>query len=224
MDSSIIETRRQTPLSKTDEVHRIIEEKIVTMELAQGSLLSESDLDDDLNYGRTPVREALQRLAAEHLVEIMPRRGIRVTGMNIKQQLRLIEVRRVLEVLEVELAAKRAKAIQREQFKQLAKEMQQTADDDNYRQFVQLDYQYHQLLAEAADNAFSANMLTQLNGLSHRFWHHYHQQADDLQIAARLHIKVAKAIAKQDIGKAKQAAEEHMDYIHTFTKSTIDLD
>ncbi len=224
MDSSIIETKRQHPLSKADEAHRIIEEKIVTMALAPGSLISENDLATELNFGRTPVREALQRLAAEHLVEIMPRRGIRVTEMNLKQQLRLIEVRRELEILEAGLAAQRANQAQRQQFRQLASAMKQSADDNNYLQFVPLDYQYHQLLAEAADNTFSAGMLVQLNGLSHRFWHHYHQQADDLTIAARLHIKVATAIAGQEVEGARKAAAEHMDYIHSFTKSTIELD
>ena len=224
MDSSIIEFKRHHSLSKADEVYRIIEEKIVTMALAPGAMISENDLAVDLNYGRTPVREALQRLATEHLVEIIPRRGIRVTEMNLKQQLRLIEVRRVLEVLEVGLAAKRASQGQRQQFNNLAEKMQLSADSNNYLQFVPLDHQYHQLLAEAADNEFSAGMLDQLNGLSHRFWHHYHQQADDLNIAAHLHIKVASAIANQQVDAARKAAEEHMDYIYNFTRSTIDLD
>ena len=223
MDSNIVELRNTHPLSKSDEAYNIIEQKIVTMELAPGCLISENDLARDLSIGRTPVREALQRLAAEHLVEIMPRRGIRVTEMNIRKQLRLIEVRRVLEILEAELAAQRANPEQRQEFKALAQAMVKTADDNDYMQFVPLDYRYHQLLAEAADNDFSAGMLNQINGLSHRFWHYHHEQADDLNQTVRLHVRVATAIAEQDVEGASVAAAEHMDYILAFTRSTIDL-
>jgi DNA-binding GntR family transcriptional regulator len=223
MDSNIVEFKNNRALSKSDEAYTIIEQKIVTMELPPGCLISENDLSRELSIGRTPVREALQRLAAEHLVEIMPRRGIRVTEMNIRQQLRLIEVRRVLEVLEAELAAQRANQEQRVEFGELARAMRETADNNDYMQFVPLDYRYHQLMAEAADNEFSAGMLDQLNGLSHRFWHHHHKQADDLNIAVRLHVRVATAIAEQDVEGARTAATEHMDYIHAFTRSTFDL-
>lgn len=85
--------------SKSDQAYRILEEMIVTTELEPGSLLSESRLVEKLGLGRTPLREALQRLDTENLVEIMPRRGIRITNINIKQQLRLLEVRRTMEAL-----------------------------------------------------------------------------------------------------------------------------
>ncbi len=223
MDSNIVGLKSSHPASKTDEAYAIIGKKIVTMELLPGCLISENDLARELFIGRTPVREALQRLAAEHLVEIMPRRGIRVTEMNIKKQLRLIEVRRVLEILEVQLAAQRATAGQREAFAKLARKMKITADNNDYMSFVPLDYRYHQLLAEAADNEYSAGMLSQINGLSHRFWHYHQRQADDLQIAVKLHVRVALAIAAQNIDDASIAAAEHMDYILAFTKATIDL-
>jgi DNA-binding GntR family transcriptional regulator len=110
-------------VSKTAQAYRRLEEKIVTMALAPGTLLSESELAAQLGLGRTPVREALQRLATEHLVEIMPRRGIRVSVIDIRQQLRLLEVRRELEKLNAALAAGRASDDNRQQFRALAQNM-----------------------------------------------------------------------------------------------------
>src|SRR4051812_9287514 len=77
-----------------DRAWRALEEEIVTLRIAPGSVVSEAGLSAQLGLGRTPVREALQRLATEGLVQILPRRGIIVTEIDVAAQLRLLEVRR----------------------------------------------------------------------------------------------------------------------------------
>ena len=95
----------------TDRAYETLEELIVTLRLAPGDVISETALSDRLDIGRTPVREALQRLAREGLVKILPRKGILVTEINPRSQLLLLEVRRELERLhnvsyqEIRLAA-----------------------------------------------------------------------------------------------------------------------
>jgi DNA-binding GntR family transcriptional regulator len=83
----------------TDRAYRELEEMIVTLQLSPGTVLSEQALAVRLKIGRTPIREALQRLARDGLVVIMPRRGIMVSEINLRLQLRLLEVRRELERL-----------------------------------------------------------------------------------------------------------------------------
>ena len=92
----------------TDRAYRELEEMIVTLQLSPGTVLSEQALSARLKIGRTPIREALQRLARDGLVVIMPRRGIMVSEINLRLQLRLLEVRRELERLMASLAAERA--------------------------------------------------------------------------------------------------------------------
>ena len=82
------------PQSLTDRAYAEIEELIVTLRLAPGAPLSEAELSARLGIGRTPIREALQRLARERLVAIYPRRGVIVTEINVASQLRLLETRR----------------------------------------------------------------------------------------------------------------------------------
>jgi DNA-binding GntR family transcriptional regulator len=77
---------------------------IVRLELPPGSAVSEAMLSERLGIGRTPIREALQRLARERLVQILPRRGVIVSDINVKGQLRLIELRREVERLVVRSA------------------------------------------------------------------------------------------------------------------------
>ncbi len=210
-------------MSKVEEAYSLIEEKIITMALAPGELLSENELAKELGLGRTPVREALQQLARDYLVEVMPRRGIRVTEIDIKVQMRLIEVRSVLEQLQAKLAAKRATAQQRARFVNIAIEMESAAENQDYLNFVRLDNEYNGLMSDACDNAFAGAMLNQLHGLSRRFWHRHHKLMNDLPETARLHAQVANAIAEGNEILAEKSAKEHMDYISTFTKATLEL-
>ena len=94
----------------TDRAYRLLEEEIVTLALAPGAVVSEAILSNRLGVGRTPIREALQRLAREHLVQILPRRGVIVSEIDVVKQLRLIETRRELERLLARSAARRRRA------------------------------------------------------------------------------------------------------------------
>lgn len=208
--------------SKTDLAYRKLEEKIVTMELAPGVLLSESELALQLGLGRTPVREALQRLAAEYLVEIMPRRGIRVSDIDIKKQLRLLEVRRLLEQLNAGMSARRASAAVKMQFADIAEKMVEAAGAADYMSFLRLDSVFNELIEEAADNEFSASMLQQMHGLSRRFWHNYYRHEEDLPLVAEIHASIARAIAAGDEGAAIEASRVHMDYIESFTRAALE--
>ncbi len=80
-------TPSQVPPSLNEEAYRLIEEMIVTLELAPGSVVSEAMLSERIGIGHTPIREALQRLAREHLVQILPRRGVVVTAVDVGHQL-----------------------------------------------------------------------------------------------------------------------------------------
>ena len=89
---SIVKEEAQTLSAKA---YEIIEELIATVELPPGTIFSEGELAARIGIGRTPLREALLRLSREHLIERMPRRGVRVTDINLTDQLALLEVRRV---------------------------------------------------------------------------------------------------------------------------------
>ena len=99
---------RGQPGSLAEQAYRLLEAKLVTLELAPGALVAEKDLVDRVGIGRTPVREAIQRLSAEGLLQVLPRKGLVVTPLLRSDLLQIIEVRRVLERLMVVKAAERA--------------------------------------------------------------------------------------------------------------------
>src|SRR5262245_26407437 len=107
--------RRENDVALSEQAYTQLEEMITTLQLAPGQALSEPYLSGALGIGRTPVREALQRLARERLVIIHPRRGIAIADVNVRNQLKLLELRRELERLIARGAARRGSAEERKE-------------------------------------------------------------------------------------------------------------
>jgi DNA-binding GntR family transcriptional regulator len=206
----------------TDRAYRELEEMIVTLRLAPGTVLSEQALSTRLKIGRTPIREALQRLARDGLVVIMPRRGIMVSEINLKLQLRLLEVRRELERLMASLAAERATPDERREFAAVAEAMLEAATKADDIAFMRLDQRFNIMIAAASRNEFARRSMGLMNALSRRFWYQHYQEVADLPLAAKLHAAVAQAVAQKK-GKAAAAASDRLiDYIENFARKTLD--
>jgi DNA-binding GntR family transcriptional regulator len=205
----------------TDRAYRAIEEQIVTLQLPPGAVISEAMLSERLKIGRTPIREAIQRLARERLMVIMPRRGIMVSEVNIQTQLRLLEVRRELERLIARNAARRATAEERAQFASIAAGMEKAGRKNDETVFMRLDREFNLLGLQAARNEFAAGAMVLMQGLSRRFWYIHYKEAADLPLAARLHADIARAIAAADRDAAGAASDRLMDYIEAFTRGTL---
>jgi DNA-binding GntR family transcriptional regulator len=208
--------------SLTDRAFRQLEEMIVTLKLAPGADVSEAELSTRLRIGRTPIREALQRLAREKLVTILPRRGIIVTAVDVSAQLRLLEVRREVERLLSARAARRATETQRRRFAEIADGMAAAAATTDDITFMRLDREFNLLVLEAAGNEFAAAAMQTMQGLSRRFWYIHYRQVADLPLTARQHGDIARAIAAGDEAEARAALDRLMDYIETFTRQTVE--
>ena len=166
----------------TERAYRELEERIVTLQLKPGEFLSEYALSNSLKIGRTPIREALQRLSREDLVTILPRKGILVSATDPRKQLLVLEVRREIERLVCRLAAKRATDAQRERFREIAANMDRAAKTNDDMMFMRLDRELNLLLAEAAQNDYASRAMRFLQGHSRRFWYLHYKQAADLPL------------------------------------------
>lgn len=219
--------RRRRPLtgpdSLTDHAYRLIEEQIVTLRLKPGDVLSEQMLSATFKIGRTPIREALQRLAHEGLVTILPRKGVLVTDLNPRHQLLVLEVRRELERLLSWAGAERATLEQREQMREIARGMDRAAKGNDDIAFMRLDREFNRLMVEAAHNSYAARSMKLLQGLSRRFWYMHYRQAADLPLCARLHANQARAMAQGNAEAAARASDKLIDYVETFTRGTVSV-
>jgi len=207
--------------SLTDHAYQELEERIVTLRLQPGEVLSETALSSQLGIGRTPIREALQRLAREGLIVILPRKGILVSEINPGKQMLVLEVRRELERLMARTAAVRRNEAERDAFLQIADGMEQAARDNDDIAFMRYDNAFNELLSAAAHNEYAIRAIDLMNGLSRRFWYVHYKETADMPFCARLHAAVARHIAEGDSDSAAEASDRLVDYVETFTRATV---
>jgi DNA-binding GntR family transcriptional regulator len=201
-----------------------IEERIVLLRLPPGQFLSEKTLAAHLGIGRTPVREALQQLARENLVKILPRRGVLVAEMDVRAQIELLAVRREIERLMARLAAKRATKTESTVFAALAEAMLKSVEDNDDVAFMRLDREFNVLLETACRNDYAKQCMRLMQGPSRRFWYKHYQEALDLPRCAKLHADVASLIAERKPEEAAAASDALIDYIEDFTRASLYID
>lgn len=204
------------------EAYERIEEMIVTGALKSGQMISENALRETLDCGRTPVREALQRLQFEGFVEIHPRRGAIVTSMDVRKQLELLEVRRPLEILVVRLASGRATADQRAAMELLATRLDDAVSNQDRKQYLSINKATHALEADAAGNSQLQFTVGHIHKLSRRFWYNFISDTESFSHAAVHHSAVLRAIACNQPDAAESAACRLLDLLENVTRQTID--
>ena len=205
----------------TDRAYQLIEEEIVTLRLPPGAVVSETILSARLGIGRTPVREALQRLSRELLVHILPRRGIVVSDIDVVKQLRLLETRRALERLLARAAARHATPDERAAFTSIAEGMERAARALDDLEFLRRDREFNLLLLRAGRNEFTASAIGLMNGLSRRFWVTYQKEMADLPLTARLHATIALAVAAGEADAAAHATDALVDYVESVARKVL---
>lgn len=216
-------TDRETDaFSSADEAYNEIQRLIVIGALPAYELLSEGDLTRLTGCGRTPVREALQRLKFEGFVDVLPRRGIMVTPVDITRQLELLETRRPAEVLMVTLAARRATDDQRERMYLLADEVEAAVAAMDRDKYLELNKATHALEAQASHNRFLIRQMTLLHSLSRRFWYSFISDTSSFSLAAVHHARTLRAIASGDPQTARVECSALLDLLEQVSKKAIE--
>ena len=213
--------RKRSINSLADKAFHAVEEMIVTLELPPGKIISEQELSDRISIGRTPLREALQRLAKERLVSVLPRRGMVVSEVNIFDQLEVVELRRAVDRLLVSKAVRRATPEQRQRVKEIAGEIKNAASEANIQKFMHLDGEFDQIVQLASRNFFAGQISETLHAHCRRFWF-MNQLGSDLVRSAELHAEMMNAISDGDQEDAVNASDRLSDYIEEFTRSALD--
>lgn len=209
--------------SSADDAYSQIQRLIVIGDLKPYELLSEGDLSRRTGCGRTPVREALQRLKFEGFVDVLPRRGILVTPIDINRQLELLETRRPLEELMVSLAAIRASDHQREQMRALANDLEQAIAEEDREKYLAINKAIHGLEAEAAGNRYLMKQMAMLHSLSRRFWYSFIADTGSFSKAALHHATTLRAIADGEPQLAQEACLALLDLLEDVSRRAIEM-
>jgi DNA-binding GntR family transcriptional regulator len=195
-------------VSLADRAYYAVRDMIVSLEFRPGAVIDERELMDRLEIGRTPIREALRRLAQERLVEVYPRRGMFVTSIEIRDLARLAEVRSVLESHAARLAAERASADDTAAFGELLSELARPEHDP--RALMALDERIHRQIYRAAHNTFLEKTLEEYYVLALRIWYLALNQARNLEEVVLGHRDLLEAIVEGNAESAGEAMRRHV--------------
>ncbi|WP_225878430.1 GntR family transcriptional regulator [Spongiactinospora rosea] len=199
-------------LLMAERAYAYIRDEIVTTRIQPGSPVDEERLMAELGVGRTPVREALKRLAQERLVTVFPRRGTFAADIHIDDDLWLTEVRVPMEGIAAQLAARRATAQQREKLARLSDEITKEIESGaDLKRLVLFDAKIHRCVFNAAQNPFLADTLTMYLNLSIRIWFHRLDRLPDLAPHVLDQREVIQAILDRDGERAHAVALDHLN-------------
>jgi DNA-binding GntR family transcriptional regulator len=193
----------------SEKAYRLIKQKVVTLELPPSAVINEQVLMEELHLGRTPIREALQRLDAEGLVNIVPRRGTFVNDISITDLQQIFELRIVLEGFCARLAARRITEDQIEEMESALRDLQ-AAQDGDHRALMSIDQRFHSLLYAASENEFMAETLDRLYDLSLRLWHLVLTRLASVRLSVEQHRDVLSALKEGDEAQAEALIRAHI--------------
>jgi DNA-binding GntR family transcriptional regulator len=193
-----------------DRAYLAIRGLIVSLELAPGAVIDERELMQRLGLGRTPVREALRQLAQEQLVEVFPRRGMFVTGVDVRDLARISEVRAALEPEAARLAAERATDEERDRLANLSDQIKRGAD------LMGLDERIHRAIYSCAHNDLLEKTLGEYYVLAMRIWMIALERAEALEDAVEAHRDLVHAIV---VGNADEAASLMRAHVENFEQA-----
>lgn len=212
----------QPSQSLAERAYDIVEALIVTLDLPPGTVFSEGELSERIGIGRTPLREALLRLAGDRLVVSLPRKGMMVTEINVSDYLALLDTRRVLDRLIAMRAAQRATPAERERLQDCVIAMQQAVATGNLAEFMRLDRECDEILEAASRNTYAVQAVEPLHAHCRRFWY-MHRHNGDLAQSASLHGQMIEAVVKGDPDAAGAASDLLISYLEQFTREALHL-
>ncbi|MEI8409821.1 MULTISPECIES: GntR family transcriptional regulator [unclassified Kribbella] len=197
--------------SLADRAYREIRDRLVMLDIRPGSPINEDQLGTSLGIGRTPVREALKRLAYERLVVAYPRRGTFATDVNITDLAHISEVRQHLEPIAAASAARRATTPERASFLELAETLRSEAVSRmGALDLMRLDLEAHRALYAATHNPHLEDTLVRYDNLANRIWCLFIHRLPGMAGHISEHGPLLEAVAAGDADAAAELARAHV--------------
>ncbi|WP_283194635.1 GntR family transcriptional regulator [Rhizobium sp. AN80A] len=189
-----------------------LEHAIVTLALTPGALVNEKQLIDLSGHGRTPVREAIQKLAWQGLIVVKPRVGLQIAEIGATDHAHVMQVRRELEPIAAALVAEHATEGQRNQLVECARAMNNCAVSGDLAGFFAADKAFDEILEESCPNAFITSALGPVQTHSRRLWYSK-ASPERMDRSISLHVAVIRAIQQGKAGEARKAMTALIDYL-----------
>jgi DNA-binding GntR family transcriptional regulator len=210
-----------TTVSAGEVAYRRLKRMIVTLELPPGTALNESTLIEQVGIGRTPLREALRRLADERLVMIFPRRGMVVAHLGFAEVQQLFEARLTVEGENARLAAERVTRDDDARLASLNAAVHVAQEDDRFAVFLEADQRLHLAIAQIGRNLFLVEAASRLLTLNEWLWHAHMARYGIQETDYASHDGIIAAITRRDPDLARLAMEAHIERSRELLRVTL---
>jgi DNA-binding GntR family transcriptional regulator len=196
--------------SLLDHAYSDIKLRIITCRYRPGEVLSEAAISQEMKVGRTPVHQAIHRLAMDGLVSVMPRKGIVVRPISIDEAIDIIEVRLLTECHCARLAAERADESELAQLDAIVDSHAQMVEKRDLERMMLLDREFHGVLARSARNTVLADVLRNLHERSLRFWFISLQNPEQHRKVLEQHRALVAALRRRQPDAAEAIMRKHI--------------
>ena len=194
-----------------DVVFKTLRQAILKGELEPGERLMEIQLAERLGVSRTPIREAIRKLELEGLVLMIPRRGAEVAKISEKNLRDVLEVRRSLEELAIDLACQRIQEEELETLREAQKEFAAAVAAGDAMEIAQTDEKFQEIIYSGTGNQKLMQILSNLREQMYRYRLEYIKDANKRQILLVEHEQILKALSLRHVQEARLAVREHID-------------
>lgn len=194
-----------------DVVFNTLRQAILKGELAPGERLMEIQLAERLGVSRTPIREAIRKLELEGLVLMIPRKGAEVAKISEKSLRDVLEVRRSLEELAIELACQRMTDEETEELEEKQEEFRSAVTKGDAMEIAETDEAYHDIIYKGTNNDRLVQILNNLREQMYRYRLEYIKDEDKRQVLLLEHDNILRAVKQRKVDEAKTAMREHID-------------
>ena len=208
---SIFQQEMDEYLPLRDVVFKTLRQGILTGELKPGERLMEIHLANKLGVSRTPIREAIRKLELEGLVTMIPRRGAEVAQITEKSMKDVLEVRKVLDDLSVELACERITEEEKEMLKNACVDFEEAVKTGDFAKIAKTDVAFHDIIVTATRNIRLSQMVNNLAEQMYRYRFEYIKDSSQHERLVREHEEICQGILAGDKKRALEAIEAHID-------------
>lgn len=202
------EKRRVVSLNET--AYLRFRQALITLRYKPGEYLNTAQVMDDLEMGRTPINQAIHKLAGEGLLQIIPRKGVMVSPLSIDDALKLIDVRLANELLCIQLVCKKITPKELQSLKTLHEKVIKASVEPNTPEMMTLDRQFHEALCDISDNKWLADILSVIHAQAQRFWASTLSSESHMKEVVEEHHAIISALENKDLASAEQAVTSHI--------------
>ena len=219
--SALGQAQSRPPALLADRAYEELRDRLVTLQIKPGEPIDEELLGNEMEMGRTPIREAIKRLALENLVTVFPRRGTFASEINITDLAHITDVRQVLEGQAAYRAAERLTEAQREELLELLQELRDSKGSDDLTALMALDTRVHRFVYRASGNPFLEATLSRYFNLSLRIWYLVIDRLPHMFQRVHEHEPLLQAIADRDPERARDVVAGHVATFESEIRSVL---